>query len=238
MVSADAKHKVGRMTCTRDRTSSPSPVEHLESRRLLSSAVTAVQVADGMIVITGTGRGDNIAVVEHFPGLPVYDVLANGTHIGQFGGTAIRIIGRRGDDDLSISSGITVPATVIGGSGADKLTGGSAANVLDGGPGADTLLGRAGVDVLFGGHGNDSLDGGESNDTLFGGAGSDVLMGGAGDDLLYGRGGVDTINGDDGNDTIEGGGGRDALTGGPGADHFTTKDRATEILDLGPEDIP
>ena len=226
------------MTYTPDRTLSRSPLEHLESRRLLASTVTAVQGADGMIVITGTGRGDDIAVVEHFPGLPIYDVLADGTHIGQFGGTAIRIIGRRGDDDLTVSAGITVPATVIGGSGSDKLTGGSAANVLDGGAGADTLLGRTGADVLFGGHGNDSLIGGESNDTLVGGGGSDVLMGGAGDDLLYGRAGVDTINGDHGNDTIEGGGGRDALTGGPGADHFTTKDRATEILDLGPEDIP
>ncbi|MFX8079000.1 hypothetical protein ABTK74_19635, partial [Acinetobacter baumannii] len=50
--------------------------------------------------------------------------------------------------------------TLIGGSGADKLTGNDAANTLDGGAGADTLVGGGGNDVLIGGAGKDLLTGG------------------------------------------------------------------------------
>ena len=219
------------MTRTPDRVTSPLPVETLEPRRLLAATVTATQGEDGVILITGTRRADDIAVVEHFPGLGVYDVMANGTHIGQFGGTGIRIVGRGGNDRLSVAGGITVPATLLGEGGADTLLGGGGADLLDGGAGADALLGGAGADALFGRRGNDSLDGGDADDTFEGGAGRDVLLGGAGADVLLGEAGADTVNGGEGDDAVDGGDGRDVLTGGPGADSFAGTDRPTEITD-------
>ena len=212
-------------------------IETLEARRLLAATVTATQGEDGVIVVTGTRRADDIAVVEHFPGLNVYDVIANGTHVGQFGGTGIRIVGRGGNDRISVAGGIVVPATLLGEAGADTLLGGGGADVLDGGAGGDALLGGGGgADALSGRLGNDALDGGDADDTFEGGAGRDVLFGGAGADVLLGEAGADTLNGGEGDDAVDGGGGRDVLTGGPGADHFASTDRLAEVTDTGPEE--
>ena len=224
------------MASTNDRIASRASLEPLEPRRLLAATVTATQGEDGVIVITGTRRADVIAVVEHFPGLTAYDVIANGTLLGQFGGTAIRIAGRGGNDSLSVAGGITVPATILGEGGADTIVGGGGADLLDGGAGADALIGGAGADALFGRRGNDSLDGGDADDTFEGGAGRDVLLGGAGADVLLGGAGADTVNGGEGDDAVDGGGGRDLLTGGPGADLFASADRPAEITDKAPED--
>ena len=212
-------------------------IDALETRRLLAASVTAVRGDDGAIVITGTRRADQIGVVEHFPGVAIYDVLGNGALVSQFGGgTAIRITGLQGDDDLSVATGITLPVTILGNGGRDTLGGGGGPDLLDGGVGADAVTGRGGADTLFGRRGADSLDGGDANDSLDGGAGRDVLIGGAGDDVLAGGAAVDTLDGGDGDDALTGGGGRDVLTGGPGADAFSKKDRPTEVLDLASED--
>jgi hypothetical protein len=85
-----------------------------------------------------------------------------------------------GDDRVVLARGVTVPATLRGGSGDDRLVGGAAADRLVGGPGADTLIGRAGDDWLFGGPGPDRLLGGPGDDRLVGGPGHDVLVGGPG----------------------------------------------------------
>jgi len=212
--------------------------EWLEPRRQFAAAVvTAVMGADGVIVITGTRRADEIAVLEHFPGVTIYDVFANGALLTQFGGgNAIRIDGRGGSDALSVAPGITLPATILGGGGNDRITGGGGPDTLDGGAGGDVLAGGAGADMLLGRQGNDTLDGGDQNDALDGGAGRDNILGGAGDDVLTGGGGPDTLNGGDGNDALTGGGARDLLTGGDGTDTFAGGDSEREITDLTPED--
>lgn len=90
------------------------------------------------------------------------------------------INGNGGDDTITLSPSVPVPATLRGGPGDDRLVGGAGNDKLVGGPGNDTLVGRGGDDLLFGGPGDDKLFGGSGNDRLFGGPGDDVLVGGSG----------------------------------------------------------
>jgi Ca2+-binding RTX toxin-like protein len=79
-----------------------------------------------------------------------------------------------------------VPATLLGGPGADRLRGGPAADELDGGTGDDTLAAGAG------------------DDRLTGGPGADTLAGEAGSDVLSVRDGVpDTVSCGEGRDEVE-----------------------------------
>jgi hypothetical protein len=79
------------------------------------------------------------------------------------------VLGQGSNDTLIIDAGMTAPAFVDGGGGADLVLGGS---------GNDTLLGGTGKDTLRGGAGNDRLDGGDDDltDRLEGGVGADVFI--------------------------------------------------------------
>jgi len=85
-----------------------------------------------------------------------------------------------GNDSVTISPKIQIPATLRGGPGDDRLYGGSASDKLVGGPGEDTLIGRAGDDALYGGPDNDRLYAGPGNDVLRGGPGENENVGGPG----------------------------------------------------------
>lgn len=92
--------------------------------------------------------------------------------------------GGPGNDAIIISPKITVPATLRGGPGRDRLRAGGGADKIVGGTGNDQLLGEGGNDWLFGGGGEDLLIGGTGNDRLVGGAGADFLNGGPGTDVV------------------------------------------------------
>ncbi len=92
-----------------------------------------------------------------------------------------------GDDTVTLSRDVPVPATLRGGAGNDRLVGGAAADKLIGGSGNDTLIGRAGDDWLYGGAGNDRLVGGPGNDLLRGGPGRDRILGGPGQNVASPR---------------------------------------------------
>jgi Ca2+-binding RTX toxin-like protein len=92
-----------------------------------------------------------------------------------------------GNDKVVLAANITVPTTLRGGPGDDKLTGAAGADKLIGGSGDDLLSGQAGADSLYGGSGNDHLSGGSGNDLLRGGLGEDVLIGGTGQNELLER---------------------------------------------------
>lgn len=96
-----------------------------------------------------------------------------------------------GDDQVTISRAVSVPVTLRGGAGDDRLAGGGASlgDKLVGGAGDDVLLGRGGPDALYGGPGDDRLYGGAGPDRLVGGPGSDLLRGEGGADVLLGGGG-------------------------------------------------
>jgi Ca2+-binding RTX toxin-like protein len=92
-----------------------------------------------------------------------------------------------GDDTVSLSHDVPIPATLRGGPGSDRLIGGAVADKLIGGSGDDTLIGRAGDDWLYGGSGNDRLYGGSGNDLLRGGSGQDTVLGGSGRNQISAR---------------------------------------------------
>jgi hypothetical protein len=163
----------------------------LEDRRLCAASIRAVFTDDRVIAITGTRRPDDVVVVDHFPGIGLYDVLADGAMVNQFApGLAphsFRIEGRGGNDRLTVAVSLASPATLIGGDGNDTLSGAAGDDTINGGRGRDSLAGNAGDDRLAGGRGRDTFLGHEGDDILSGGAGRDTVTGGPGADTFSRR---------------------------------------------------
>jgi uncharacterized repeat protein (TIGR01451 family) len=104
------------------------------------------------------------------------------------GVTSLRIDLLDANNTAVVSSGITIPATMLGGAGIDTFTGG------------------AGNDTLNGGGSNDSLNGGNGNDTFETSAGLDSMNGAAGNDVFLAGSvgdGADTVDGGAGTDTMD-----------------------------------
>ena len=186
-----------------------------------AQASTVTFAADGALVVTagpernslgiqaaGDGSG-RVVIYEGVPGVPVTGPADrcepfDGSVTCTFDPAAgVRVDLGDGDDWGYVSSDLpaTMPVSITGGAGADKLQ----ASGWDGQP--TTLDGGAGNDILEGGTGTDTLIGGDGDDTLDGKAGTDRLDGGAGDDLLNGDGNKapspDVIDGGAGYDRIE-----------------------------------
>jgi hypothetical protein len=128
--------------------------------------------------------------------------------------------GEGGNDSIQIGSTVTVPTTLSGGGGDDRLVGGNGDDRLSGGDGSDRLTGGGGNDVIAGGAGPDNIAGDLGEDKLAGEGGTDFLAGGDGDDSLFGGVRNDRLFGGNGDDRLSGGGGRDSLYGGAGDDWF------------------
>jgi Ca2+-binding RTX toxin-like protein len=114
--------------------------------------------------------------------------------------TAIDLEGGNGDDSLRVDEAngvftVTIPTTLDGGNGSDRVAGGAGAVTLRGGNGNDELIGGNGAETLDGGNGNDSIDGNRGNDTAAMGNGDDTFTWDPGD-------GSDTIDGQNGSDTM------------------------------------
>ncbi|HEY9412548.1 MAG TPA: ExeM/NucH family extracellular endonuclease [Jiangellaceae bacterium] len=118
-------------------------------------------------------------------------------------GTTVTLPITIGEDQPQGPSCHDLPATIVGGDGADVLTGTK---------GVDVIAGLGGNDVILGLGGDDVICGGDGNDVVAGGAGADLLDGEAGDDVLTGGPGDDTIIGGPGRDLILAGSGRDAVS--------------------------
>jgi hypothetical protein len=121
-------------------------------------------------------------ICENTPGVPT-ELVCKAPLVAGF-----EVNAGEGDDTISISSAIELPATMRGGPGADTLVGGNGPDKLIGGEGNDKIAGRGGDDLLFGGPGSDELLGGAGDDVLRGGD-SDVLLGGSGHNTVI-RSGV------------------------------------------------
>jgi hypothetical protein len=126
----------------------------------------------GNLVVTGTPAADTISIDPVTGDPTMVQVTGDGIVVGTFpvsGVTGYVIVkGMAGNDTISVSSSIQLPALLFGGGGNDTLTGGGGANVLDGGGGRDTLTGGPGRNVLIGGTGADVLTGGSADDLLIG----------------------------------------------------------------------
>jgi RTX calcium-binding nonapeptide repeat (4 copies) len=109
------------------------------------------------------------------------ELICQATPIGGF-----EVNAGGGDDSVTVAREVSVPVTLRGGPGQDRLVGGAAGDKLVGGADADVLVGRAGADSLFGGLGDDRLVGCSGNDLLNGDGGTDTLLGGSGqNDLIH-----------------------------------------------------
>jgi Ca2+-binding RTX toxin-like protein len=166
---------------------------------------TDASLEDGVLTVEGTNASDRIALRLQAgqPGILQVDVGDDGSADFSFQRRAIAKIavnaGNGGDsvriDESNGVFGDTIPTTIDGGNGNDRLVGGAGAGTLNGGNGDDTLAGGSGDEKLLGGNGNDSIDGNRGNDVAFMGNGDDTFVWDPGD-------GSDTVEGQNGNDTM------------------------------------
>jgi Ca2+-binding RTX toxin-like protein len=115
-------------------------------------------------------------------------------------------------DEINGSFSDSIPTTIDGGNGNDRLVGGAGAGTVLGGNGNDNLIG-GGAGTLTGGNGDDTLAGGTGAETLLGGNGDDSIDGNRGNDVAFMGNGDDTFIWDpgDGSDTVEGQNGKDTM---------------------------
>jgi large repetitive protein len=109
------------------------------------------------LVVAGTAGADNISFAS--AGAGKVSVTMDGKSYGTFAvtGRIVAYAGATGNDEIVVSSAITLPAFLYAGSGNDELVGGSGNNVLVGGGGADTLIGGTGHNILIAGTGPSKL---------------------------------------------------------------------------------
>ncbi|HYO10779.1 MAG TPA: calcium-binding protein [Tepidisphaeraceae bacterium] len=206
-------------------------IDLLESRRLLASAA----VQSGVLTINGDGTNDAVTVAPAAGGQVTVSINGGSSSFSAAAFTSILVNANAGNDNVTIHSAITKPATLKGGAGNDSLTGGGGNDLIDGGTGGDTIKGGGGSDTAdYSGRTNavtvgvgSLADDGEANEkdnvavdveTILGGSGNDNLKGGGANNRLVGNGGNDTLQGLGGNDTLDGGAGTDSLVGGDGTD--------------------
>jgi Ca2+-binding RTX toxin-like protein len=126
--------------------------ENLESRRLLAFAEL---MQNGTLVVTGTAQSDVIAVSE----VTGQIIVALGQQQLQFGSASVArlsVAAGAGDDVVLITA--SVPATIFGAEGNDRISGGPLNDSLDGGVGDDAINGEGGNDTMTGGDGTDVFD--------------------------------------------------------------------------------
>jgi hypothetical protein len=160
---------------------------------------------NGLLTVKGTNAADRIALRLQAgqPGILEVDFGDDGSAEFSFERTEIaQIVVKAGDggdavriDEINGVFADTIPTTIDGGNGNDRLVGGAGAVTLNGGNGDDALFGGNGNEKLLGGNGNDTIDGNRGNDAAFMGNGNDTFVWDPGD-------GSDTIEGQNGTDTM------------------------------------
>lgn len=122
------------------------------------------------LVVGGTTGDDTIRFRTINDGTGIL-VRLNGQLLGTYTPTGHLIaFGQAGDDDIMVSSSITLPAILHGGAGDDLLKGGG---------GNDILIGSSGQDTLIASKGRNLLIGGEDSDLLSDSVGEDIMISGS-----------------------------------------------------------
>ncbi len=187
--------------------------ENLEPRNMLTGIFLDPATGDltvwgdegnNNLVVTVSGAQYQAAVDNQTESYPAADV------------NRVVFIGFGGND--TIRNITSLPGTLLGNGGDDRLFGGSNDDLLNGGEGDDTLVGGAGDDTLVGFNGADIMEGDAGDDVLIAGDGANVMSGGAGDDLLFGGKDVDIMDGGDGVDVLVGFEGDDVMNTGRGGE--------------------
>lgn len=158
--------------------------EGLRAGRRLGEFVTttalpmksSVRVSDDQLRIYGSNKRDVINVKASGEQLQVFINRKLVHTVAQASISGIVIFAGAGNDSVTISPDILLPAEIHGGTGNDTIFGGGGDDQLFGDGGHDELFGGAGNDWLYGGFGRDRLDGQAGSDHLFGGGDADVLI--------------------------------------------------------------
>src|SRR4029079_1061666 len=127
-------------------------------------------VLDGTLYVIGTSHDDHVTI--NATGTGYYLVHTDFVPDQSFSAANVArivVVLCDGDDQATISGGITIPARIDGGAGNDQLNGGNGPNIVLGGSGDDMLLGGSARDLLIGGTGADRLVGNFSDDILIAG---------------------------------------------------------------------
>jgi len=125
--------------------------------------VPGAQVTGSMqgstLIVLGTNGNDNIKVTQDKSGVKVTTPAGNKTFTGTI--NEIDIYGFNGNDTINVTSSVSIPAKLYGGSGNDQLFADNAySDLLDSGFGDDLLVALNGnnvLDTLIGGDGLDSF---------------------------------------------------------------------------------
>jgi len=109
-----------------------------------------------------------------------------------------------GDREDTALVQVDIATTLLGGTGADRMTSAGGADAIAGDDGDDVIKTGGGDDQANGGDGDDDLDGGAGNDTIEAGLGVDIVSAGDGNDDLRVRDGVaDTVRCGGGEDKVD-----------------------------------
>ena len=145
------------------------------------------RLTDGVLTVAGTDANDRIALrlKSGNPDIVQVDVGDDGSTDFSFSRarvTNIRVDGGAGNDFVRIDDANgaftdTIPTTIAGGDGRDRLLGGAGAERLVGGAGADSIDGNGGNDVALMGSGKDVFvwDPGDGSDIVKGQDGTDTM---------------------------------------------------------------
>jgi Ca2+-binding RTX toxin-like protein len=146
------------------------------------------KVKQGVLTIKGTKAGDKIALRLQAgrPDTLQIDVGDDGAADFSFTRnevTKIAVAAGAGNDLVRMdeSNGVftdTIPTTIDGGAGNDKIAGGKGIETLLGGSGKDSIDGNGGNDLAVLGTGNDTFvwDPGDGSDSVEGRAGADTMI--------------------------------------------------------------
>ena len=149
---------------------------------------------------------------------------------------AIDVVLADGADEADVRP--SIPASIAGGDGDDRLRAALGNNAfLTGGPGDDVLTYDGGNhNNLCGEEGDDVLNGSPGHDHVLGGTGDDVLNGNGLDDVLVGGGSGAGACGDFGDPAQDGTDGIDAFFAGDGPDIVFARDGRRETVSCGAGD--
>jgi len=189
-----------------------SCIESLESRQLLSVAVT---LTNSTLDLRGNGADD--VILGAYGGGRV-DLLVNGS-LKRFTTTQVKRVNvdsGGGNDTVWFGGQFWLPGNIALGDGNDFCWGTGRENLIRGGNGNDTINASAGNDTVYGDAGNDELEGAEGDDVVYGGAGNDKLAGFTGNNQLFGEDGDDWLYGvPQGRGVLDGGAGYDRVQYAP-----------------------
>jgi hypothetical protein len=131
---------------------------------------------------------------------------------------AIVIYGGNRNNTVTLAASLTLPTTILEGSGNDNISGGNGNTTVTAGSGNDRIQLGSGDDTIILGDGNDNVTLGDGNDNVTVGNGNDTIQLGNGSDVVVEGNGNDSVTAGNGADLVVGGLGQHTIRLGNGND--------------------